>query len=82
MSVYSEQQGKEQFIETDTVNPKFFYAASKLASEHYIKIYKESFGINYTILKYFNIYGPQQNLNNLKQGMVSNYLAQFLDDSI
>ena len=82
MSVYGEKKGKEQFSETDEPNPKSFYAVGKLASEKYLKIYKNQFNINYCILRYFNVYGPGQNLENLKQGMVSIYLAQFLDKKI
>jgi len=80
MSVYGEQKGKEQFCETDRVNPKSFYAVGKLASEQYMKIYKQQYGIDYTSLRYFNVYGAGQNLENLKQGMVSIYLKQFIDD--
>lgn len=80
MSVYGEQKDKERFSEIDKPSPKSFYAVGKLASENYLKIYHEQFGINYTILRYFNVYGPGQNLRNLKQGMVSIYLAQFLND--
>lgn len=80
MSVYGEQGNIEQFSEKDTCNPKSFYAVGKLASENYMKIYKEQYGINYTSLRYFNVYGAGQNLENLKQGMVSIYLKQFMDD--
>jgi len=80
MSVYGEQNKKEQFSEKDDVSPKSFYAVGKLASENYLKIYKEQYDINYTALRYFNVYGLGQNLDNLKQGMVSIYLRQFIDD--
>lgn len=80
MSVYGEQKGKEQFSEMDTTNPKSFYAVGKLASEQYMKIYKQQYGIDYTSLRYFNVYGAGQNLENLKQGIVSIYLKQFMDD--
>lgn len=80
MSVYGEKEGKEQFSETDEVIPKSFYAVGKLASEKYMDIFSKQFGIDYTALRYFNVYGPGQNLENLKQGMVSIYLKQFLDD--
>jgi UDP-glucose 4-epimerase len=80
MSVYGEQRGKDQFSETDKPNPKSFYAVGKLASENYLKIYNQQYGINYTILRYFNVYGPGQDLDNLKQGMVSIYLSQFLNN--
>lgn len=81
MSVYGEQEGKEQFSETDETNPKSFYAVGKLASEKYMQIFKNQFDIDFVSLRYFNVYGPGQNLENLKQGMVSIYLKQFLDDS-
>ncbi|MDN5098608.1 NAD-dependent epimerase/dehydratase family protein [Aliarcobacter butzleri] len=81
MSIYGEKEGQEQFSEYDETNPKSFYAVGKLASEKYMEIFSKQFDINYVILRYFNVYGPGQNLENLKQGMVSIYLKQFLDDS-
>jgi UDP-glucose 4-epimerase len=81
MSVYGEQEGKEQFSEEDETQPKSFYAVGKLASEKYMEIFSRQYGIDYTALRYFNVYGPGQNLENLKQGMVSIYLKQFLDDA-
>ncbi len=81
MSVYGQQADKICFSEYDQTNPLSFYAVGKLASEEYLKIYANCYGINYTALRYFNIYGPGQNLNNLKQGMVSIYLKQLIDSS-
>lgn len=81
MSIYGEEIGKEQFNEEDDINPKSFYSVGKLASEKYMKIFAEQYGIEYVALRYFNVYGPGQNLKNMKQGMVSIYLKQFLDDS-
>ena len=81
MSLYGEKDNKEQFSEKEEINPKSFYAVGKLASEKYMEIFSKQFGIDYVILRYFNVYGPGQNLENMKQGMVSIYLKQFLDDS-
>ncbi len=81
MSVYGEDGKKEQFSEEDRTEPKSFYAVGKLASENYLKIFQREFGIEYTALRYFNVYGEGQNLENLKQGMVSIYLKQFFDDN-
>lgn len=57
--------------------PKSFYAVGKLASEHYLRIYAE-LGLATAALRLFNVYGPGQNLANLRQGMVSIFLAQGL----
>ncbi len=81
MSVYGEKENQEQFSELDETNPKSFYAVGKLASEKYMDIFSKQFGIDCIALRYFNVYGPGQNLENLKQGMVSIYLKQFLDDT-
>ena len=81
MSIYGEDRDKEQFSEDDTTNPKSFYAVGKLASEKYMDIFSKEFGIDFVSLRYFNVYGVGQNLENLKQGMVSIYLKQFFDSS-
>lgn len=36
------------------------YAASKISAEYYVQSYRESFGIDYVILRFFNVYGPRQ----------------------
>ena len=79
MSVYGDQSHQEQFSEEDQTLPKSFYAVGKLASEQYIQIFAKEYGLKYSILRYFNVYGPGQNLANIQQGMVSIYLKQFLD---
>ncbi|CAN5669416.1 SDR family oxidoreductase [soil metagenome] len=81
MSVYGQQGSKISFSEEDATNPLSFYAVGKLASEAYLKIYARNYGIDFTALRYFNIYGPGQNLENLKQGMISIYLKQLIDPS-
>jgi len=36
------------------------YAVSKYTSEHYLAYYAHQYGLNYTTLRYANIYGPRQ----------------------
>jgi UDP-glucose 4-epimerase len=78
MSVYGDNE-KQIVNELDETNPKSFYAVGKLASENYLKIYHNIYGINYTAFRYFNVYGPGQNMKNMKQGMVSIFLEQILN---
>jgi UDP-glucose 4-epimerase len=79
MSVYGDQPD-HPVLERAPTEPKSFYGVGKLASEHYLRIYAEQFGIKTVALRLFNVYGPGQNLSNLKQGMVSIYLAQALQN--
>jgi UDP-glucose 4-epimerase len=76
MSVYGDQP--ERPVNEDApCAPKSFYGVGKLASEHYLRIY-EAYGVRSTVLRLFNVYGAGQNMANLRQGMVSIYLAQAL----
>ncbi|MAJ90224.1 MAG: hypothetical protein CMD08_03010 [Flavobacteriales bacterium] len=42
---------------------KTVYGITKLAGEELCKAYKQKFNIKYSILRYFNSYGPNQNYN-------------------
>jgi UDP-glucose 4-epimerase len=76
MSIYGDVEA--QPVREDAVaKPKSFYGIGKLASEAYLGVY-EGLGIKGTSLRLFNVYGPGQNLANLRQGMVSIYLAYLL----
>ncbi|CAN7422409.1 NAD-dependent epimerase/dehydratase family protein [Rossellomorea sp. LjRoot5] len=46
--------------ESHPTSPISFYGLSKLAAEHYIKLYHDTFNLPYTILRYGNVYGPRQ----------------------
>lgn len=81
MSVYGQNGTQEQFSEADTPQPQSFYAVGKLASENYLKIYCKQYEMSFVALRYFNVYGPGQNLDNMKQGMMSIFMKQILDDS-
>jgi UDP-glucose 4-epimerase len=57
--------------------PLSCYGVSKLAAENYLRVYLNK--LPFVSLRMFNVYGPGQDLNNLRQGMVSIYLAQALE---
>lgn len=78
MSVYGDQPDLPT-SETVPVIPKSFYAVGKLASENYLRIFS-NYGISAVSLRLFNVYGPGQNMGNLRQGMVSIFLAQAISN--
>jgi UDP-glucose 4-epimerase len=47
--------------EEHAVNPESPYGASKHTVEHYLYIWKLLHGLDYTVLRYPNVYGPRQN---------------------
>jgi UDP-glucose 4-epimerase len=78
MSVYGDKPD-QPIAENERCIPESFYGVAKLASEHYLRIY-EQYGVHSTALRLFNVYGPGQNLDNLRQGMASIFLSQMLKD--
>ncbi len=42
------------------VKPLSFYGLAKYSAEKYIEIFNEIYGLDYTILRYANVYGPGQ----------------------
>tara|TARA_B100001057_G_C22860257_1_gene954237 strand:- start:3197 stop:4117 length:921 start_codon:yes stop_codon:yes gene_type:complete len=73
MSVYGSVQDKPISEEYKTT-PLSCYGVGKKTSENYLSIYKHQLPfLNYRM---FNVYGPGQNMSNLRQGMVSIFLSQ------
>jgi UDP-glucose 4-epimerase len=56
------------------------YAASKLSAEHYCMAFWESFGVPITILRYSNVYGPNQSPSNPYCGVVSKFFEFVIAD--
>ncbi len=55
--------GEPQYLPVDEnhpVNPLDPYGASKHQVEHYLFIYKANYGLDYTVLRFPNVYGPRQ----------------------
>jgi len=75
MSVYGSVDDKP-VKEIDNTQPLSCYGVGKLAGEGYLKIYQKQ--LPFVSLRMFNVYGPGQDMDNLRQGMVSIYLAQAL----
>lgn len=56
--------GQPQFLpitEDHPINPACPYGISKHTVEHYLALWKDLYGLDYTVLRYPNVYGPRQN---------------------
>lgn len=73
MSVYGSVEDKA-INESVQCSPLSCYGVGKLASEEYLKIYNKQ--LPAIAMRMFNVYGPGQDMNNLRQGMVSVFIAQ------
>jgi UDP-glucose 4-epimerase len=46
--------------ESEPLLPRSPYAVTKLAAEHYCRVFAELYGLETVALRYFNVYGPRQ----------------------
>ena len=72
--------GDPQYIPADEnhpINPISQYGVSKHTVEHYLYLYGIVNGLNYTILRYSNVYGPRQNPYG-EAGVVAIFAIQML----
>jgi UDP-glucose 4-epimerase len=63
--------------ETHPLQPRDPYGASKASYELYLPVYQMNYGLNYTILRYPNVYGPRQDPFG-EAGVVSIFIGQML----
>lgn len=75
MSVYGPVEN-EPIKESHECSPLSCYGVGKLAAEGYLRVYQKQ--LPFVVMRMFNVYGPGQDMSNLRQGMVSIYLAQAL----
>jgi len=61
--VYGESVTFPQNEETTPLNSRLPYAVVKNVGEAYCKSYKQEYGIDYTIFRFFNTYGPKQSVD-------------------
>lgn len=71
-------QSKFPTPETATPNPSSPYGVSKLVGEEYCKLYGKLHGIEYNIIRPFNVYGPKQSL----KGGYAAAVPKFINDAL
>lgn len=82
MSVYGDVDPFVPMVsETFDCNPASYYGCNKFASEKLINIFSKHSRIKPTIFRFFNVYGPGQNMKNMKQGMLSIYMSYLMKNN-
>jgi UDP-glucose 4-epimerase len=70
-AIYGEGEGRDLPLdETAECRPEAPYAASKLAAEGYVTLYRRLHGLETTVLRLANVYGPRQDPR-LEAGVVA-----------
>ena len=68
------------YLPIDEVHPASFrspYGVSKHTAEHYLQVYRSLYGLEFTILRYANVYGPGQDSTG-EGGVVSIFTENML----
>ena len=74
--------GSAQVFPTDEnhpVNPVSYYGVSKLAGEKYVRMFNDDGKFQTSILRYFHVYGPRQESNDLG-GVVAIFIRNILNN--
>jgi UDP-glucuronate decarboxylase len=74
--VYGEPVDLPQNEETTPLNSRVPYAVVKNVGEAFVKSYKKEFGLDYTIFRFFNTYGPKQS----RDFVMSRFIALALEN--
>jgi UDP-glucose 4-epimerase len=69
----------EKFPITDDTpqRPTSPYGITKMVAEHYLRFFKDEKGLDFTALRYGNVYGPRQDPNG-EAGVISIFIGAFL----
>ncbi len=63
--------------ESTPQRPTSPYGITKMVAEHYLRFYRDEKGLDFTALRYGNVYGPRQDPNG-EAGVVSIFIGKFL----
>ena len=72
--------GEPEYLPCDEehpIKPICQYGASKHTVEHYLYMYQQNYGLDYTVLRYPNVYGPRQDPHG-EAGVVAIFAGQML----
>ncbi|UCE95320.1 MAG: SDR family NAD(P)-dependent oxidoreductase, partial [Candidatus Bathyarchaeota archaeon] len=64
--------------EEHPMHPLSPYAASKLAAEHYCRVFKSAYGLDAVVLRPFNVYGDRQRREDMYSGVITRFAESML----
>lgn len=72
----SEELPKREAMRPEPLSP---YAVSKVAGEHYLRVYAQLFGMKTFALRYFNVFGPRQDPSSEYAAVVPKFIEALLE---
>jgi UDP-glucose 4-epimerase len=65
--------------ESAPLTPRSPYAVSKLAGEHYARVFSELFELETVALRYFNVFGPRQRPDSMYAAVIPLFIGALVD---
>lgn len=81
-SAVYENNKEEVFTEDLDVNPTLFYSLSKKMAEDICNSYRNNYGMNITTLRFFNVFGPRQDINRKNPPLINYIVKELKNGSI
>ncbi len=78
-SAYGNREGqtKSEILKPMPLSP---YAATKLAGEYYCKVFAHVYGLPTICLRYFNVFGPNQNPDSQYSAVIPKFIKAIMND--
>lgn len=73
-----DDSAKLPFKESSPLLPQSPYGISKLTGEFYCQLFHEVYGLEMVILRYFNVFGPRQNLDSPYAAVIPKFIKLML----
>lgn len=67
-------------VETSIGNPLSPYAVTKYVNELYAGVFHKVYGFNSIGLRYFNVFGPRQNINGVYAAVIPKWISQVINE--
>ncbi len=61
--------------------PESPYALSKIAGEHYMRVFAKQYNVETVVLRYFNVFGPKQDASSMYSGVISKFHETLLHEA-
>jgi UDP-N-acetylglucosamine 4-epimerase len=74
-AVYGKYESNTPILETLPLSPISPYAVTKMAGEGYCRSYAYNYGIRTYAMRFFNVYGPGQDVSDGYAGVISKFIS-------
>lgn len=76
-AIYENSKNKYGFTEDEPTEPTLFYSLSKKMAEDVCRSYRQNYGMDIVVFRFFNVFGPNQDLTRQSPPLVNYVTREF-----